>query len=86
MPRILGRFRALARPTYYISFSPDAPTAVLNYSVKKLYQTQDNLRAVVDFLAASIAQLPVKVYVRHDDNTRERDRTSAAAKLAVAPR
>lgn len=85
MPRILGRFRAMARPTYYISFSPDAPTAVLNYSVKKLYQTQDNLRAVVDFLAASIAQLPVKVYVRHDDNTRERDRTSAAAKLLYRP-
>ena len=85
MPRILGRFRTLARPQFYVSFSPDAPAAVLNYSVKKLYQTQDNLRAVVDFLAASIAQLPVKVYVRNPDNTRERDRDSKAAKLLYRP-
>lgn len=85
MPKILGRFRAMARPQFYISFSPDAPAAVLNYSVKKLYQTQDNLRAVVDFLAASIAQLPVKVYHRNPDNTRERDRTSRAAMLLYRP-
>ena len=71
MPKILGRFRQMTRPQFYISFSPDAPAAVLNYSVKKLYQTQDNLRAVVDLLAASIAQLPVKVYRRNPDDTRE---------------
>lgn len=75
----------MAAPQFYISFSPDAPAAVLNYSVKKLYQTQDNLRAVVDFLAASIAQLPLKVYVRKDDDARERDRTSAAALLLWRP-
>lgn len=85
MPKILGRFRRMAAPQFYISFSPDAPAAVLNYSVKKLYQTQDNLRAVVDFLAASIAQLPLKVYVRQDDDARERDRTSAAALLLWRP-
>lgn len=85
MPKILGRFRRMAAPQFYISFSPDAPAAVLNYSVKKLYQTQDNLRAVVDFLAASIAQLPLKVYVRKDDDARERDRTSAAALLLWRP-
>ena len=85
MPKILGRFRRMAAPQFYISFSPDAPAAVLNYSVRKLYQTQDNLRAVVDFLAASIAQLPLKVYVRKDDDARERDRTSAAALLLWRP-
>lgn len=85
MPKILGRFRRMAAPQFYISFSPDAPAAVLNYSVKKLYQTQDNLRAVVDFLAASIAQLPLKVYVRKDDDARARDRTSAAALLLWRP-
>ena len=85
MPKILGRSRRMAAPQFYISFSPDAPAAVLNYSVKKLYQTQDNLRAVVDFLAASIAQLPLKVYVRKDDDARERDRTSAAALLLWRP-
>ena len=85
MPRILGRFRQMARPQFYISFSPDAPSAVLNYSVKKLYQTQDNLRAVVDFLAASIAQLPVKVYHRDAEGNRKRDRDSKAAKLLYRP-
>lgn len=85
MPKILGRFRRMAAPQFYISFSPDAPAAILNYSVTKLYETQDNLRAVVDFLAASIAQLPVKVYRRNEDDTRERDRTSAAAKLLYRP-
>lgn len=84
MPRIFERFRSLAKPQFYISFSPDAPSAVLNYSVKKLYQTQDNLRAVIDFLSASIAQLPIKVYVR-TENGRQRDRDSAAAKLLHRP-
>ena len=85
MPGILGRFRTLRRPQFYISFSPDAPASVLNYSVKKLYQTQDNLRAVIDFLSASIAQLPIKVYHRNADDSRTRDRDSKAAKLLHRP-
>ena len=58
MPSIMERLRAFARPTVIqISLGSDAPTQVLNYTAKKLYQTQDNLQAVVNFLANSIAQL-----------------------------
>ena len=52
---------------------------------RQLYATQANLHAVVSFLADSIAQLPLKVYVRNDENDRSRDRNSAAAKLLYRP-
>lgn len=54
-------------------------------SAKELYQTQDNLRAVVDFLSNSIAQLPLKVYTRDGETERKRDRDSVAAKLLYRP-
>lgn len=68
-----------------ISLGSDAPTQVLNYTAKTLYQTQDNLQAVVNFLSNSIAQLPLKVYRRDGENERERDRDSAAAKVLYRP-
>ena len=83
---IFSRFRALVRPSVVqISLSSDAPTNVLNYTAKKLYQTQDNLQAVVNFLSNSIAQLPLKVYIRDGENERKRDRTSPAALLLYRP-
>ena len=86
MPNLLARWRAAFRPQVYIySLGPDAPTQVLNYTASKLYQSQDNLKAVVDFLSASIAQLPLNVYKRNDETDRERDRTSPAARLLWRP-
>lgn len=86
MPSIRERWRMMFRPNVYLySFGGDAPTQVLNYTAKKLYQTQDNLKAVVDFLSNSIAQLPLKVYVRSDETDRQRDRDSVAAKLLWRP-
>lgn len=83
---IFSRFRAFIRPSIVqISLGSDAPTQVLNYTAKKLYQSQDNLQAVVNFLANSIAQLPLKVYVRDGESERKRDRDSAAAKLLYKP-
>ena len=71
MPGILDRWRMLFRPqVYQFSFGPDAPSQVLNLTAKELYNTQDNLAAVVNFLANSIAQLPLKVYTRDKKNTR----------------
>ena len=67
------------------SFGIDAPVHVLNYTAQQLYQTQDNLQAVVNYLANSIAQLPLKVYRRVDENIRERDRKSPAALLIWKP-
>lgn len=83
MPGILERLRR--RPNiYYFDFG-SAPTNVLNYTAKTLYETQDNLQAVVNFLANSIAQLPLKVYVRDGETERRRDRDSAAARVLYRP-
>ena len=68
-----------------VSLGSDAPTQVLNYTAKSLYQTQENLQAVINFLSNSIAQLPLKVYVRDGENERKRDRDSVAAKLLYMP-
>ena len=87
MPSLRERWDALFRPKviYQISLSGDAPTQVLNYTASRLYQTQDNLKAVVDFLANNISQLPLKVYKRNGETDRQRDRTSAAARLLWLP-
>lgn len=84
---ILSRIRNLmATPTVVqISLSSDAPTQVINYTAKTLYTSQDNLKAVVDFLSNSVAQLPLKVYKRDDETARKRDRESTAAKLLYMP-
>lgn len=86
MPGIMERLRTLLRPTVVqFSMGPDAPAEVLNMTVRSLYNTQDNLAAVVNFIANSIAQLPLKVYVRGENDDRKRDRDSAAAKLLYLP-
>lgn len=81
MPSIMERWRMLTAPVIYnITFKGgDASTQVLNLSALELYQSQDNIRAVVDFLSASIAQLPLKIYFRRGENERERDRESDAS-------
>ena len=70
---------------YFYNISGDAPTRVLDYTARQLYASQDNLKAVVDFLSNSIAQLPLKVYKRSDETDRKRDRDSVAAKLLWLP-
>ena len=86
LPGVIERWRNLFRPTIVqYNFGPDAPTQVLNYTAKQLYNTQANLSAVVNFLSNSIAQLPLKVYTRAGENDRKRDRTSPAALLLWRP-
>ena len=86
MPNLLARWRSMFRPqVYFYALGSDAPTQVLNYTAQRLYQSQDNLKAVVDFLANSIAQLPLNVYTRNDETDRERDRKSPAARLLWRP-
>lgn len=86
MASIMDRLRLMFKPSVIqISLGNDAPTQVLNYTAKSLYQSQDNLQAVVNFLSNSIAQLPLKVYRRAEENDRERDRDSAAARLLYLP-
>lgn len=87
MASLMDRLRAFVTPSQVVrvSLGADAPVSVLNYTAKSLYQTQDNLQAVVNFLSNSIAQLPIKVYKRGADDERMRDRESAAAKLLWKP-
>jgi len=86
MPSIFDRWRLISKPSVTnIYIQGDASTQVLNLTATELYQTQDNLRAVVDFLSNSLAQLPLKVYVRDDETKRRRDRDSVAAKLLWKP-
>ena len=87
MASIFNRWRLLSAPVVYnINLTGgDASTQVLNMKAKELYQTQDNLQAVVNFLANSVAQLPLKVYTREGENKRKRDRDSDAAKLLWRP-
>ena len=86
MASIFERWRMASRPSVInVTVNGDASTQVLNMKAKELYQTQDNLQAVVNFLANSIAQLPLKVYVRDGETERRRDRESDAAKLLWRP-
>lgn len=86
MASIFERWRMISRPSIVnVTLSGDASTQVLNMTATELYRTQDNLRAVVDFLSNSIAQLPLKVYVRNGETERKRDRTSEAALLLWRP-
>lgn len=86
MPGVIERWRNLFRPTIVqYNIGPDAPTQVLNYTARQLYNTQDNLSAVVNFLSNSVAQLPLKVYRRGGEDRRERDRTSPASLLLWRP-
>ena len=88
MPNIFERWRMLTAPVVYnITYKGggDASTQVLNLSALELYQSQDNIRAVVDFLSASIAQLPLKVYVRDGETDRTRDRDSETAQTLWRP-
>lgn len=86
MASIFERWRLLSKPSVVnVTVRGDASTQVLNMSARELYQTQDNLQAVVNFLSNSIAQLPLKVYRRDGETKRTRDRDSVAALLLWRP-
>ena len=83
---IISRLRNLfGRTTVHVSIAPEENPYVDGLTARQLYATQANLHAVVSFLADSVAQLPLKVYKRVDENVRERDRSSQAAQLLFRP-
>ena len=86
MPSIFERWRKVSMPSVInVTLSGDASTQVLNMTAAELYRTQDNLRAVVDFLSNNLAQLPLKVYKRNSENDRVRDRDSNASRVLWRP-
>lgn len=86
MPKIVQALRSLfGRNEYHIEITPEQIPIVEGLTARQLYATQSNLHTVVSFLSASVAQLPLKVYTRNGENSRKRDRDSAAAKLIYRP-
>lgn len=86
MSKIVQALRSLfGRNEYYIEITPEQLPIIEGLTARQLYATQSNLHTVVSFLAASVAQLPLKVYIRDGENARKRDRTSVAARLLWKP-
>jgi len=84
MPVIQRLKNLFGRNVFYV-VTPEEMPQVGKMSARQLYATQANLHAVVSFLADSVAQLPLKVYVRDEENSRRRDRDSVVAKLLWRP-
>lgn len=82
---VISRLRNLFGRNVFYMVTPEEMPQVGKMSARQLYATQANLHAVVSFLADSIAQLPLKVYVRQEENFRQRDRGSTVAKLLWRP-
>ena len=84
MPVIQRLKQLFGRNVFYVVTSEEMPR-VGKLTARQLYATQANLHAVVSFLADSVAQLPLKVYIRDEETARRRDRDSVAAKLLWRP-
>lgn len=84
MPVIQRLKNLFGRNIFYVVTQEEMPR-VGKMSARQLYATQANLHAVVSFLADSVAQLPLKVYIRDEETARRRDRDSVAAKLLWRP-
>ena len=82
---IVSGLRKLLGQNVYVYGNDYIPVSVAGMSARDLYESQANLHAVVSFLSASIAQLPIKVYTRKGETDRQRDRNSTAALLLYKP-
>lgn len=83
---ILDKFRNKnSRVPIVFNFVNNVERAIMSLTPDDLYDTQDALQAVVDFIARSIASTSLKVYRRDDDDDRARDRESTTAKLLARP-
>ncbi len=82
---VVQRLKNLFGKNVFYLVTPEEMPQVGKMSARQLYATQANLHAVVSFLADSVAQLPLKVYVRDEKDNRRRDRDSVAAKLLWRP-
>ena len=76
MPSIFERWRLASRPSIInVTLKEgDASTQVLNMKAKELYQTQDNLQAVVNFLANSRSTSFKGLHKRRRDRKKKRQR------------
>lgn len=82
---ILDQLRAWRRSGVVVEYRNVTSSAVLNYSIERLYREQPALRAVVSFLADNVSSLPLKVYDRVSDTDRRRVTDCVAAQLLAHP-
>ncbi len=82
--RVLRRYLGESNVVVRVE-SPAAVPSVEGQVPNELYASQANVQAVVSFLADSVSQLPLKVYVRDAETERRRDRTSDAARTLWRP-
>lgn len=82
---VISRIQRLLRPPVYRTYMYEIAAHVDDMDVAQLYREQPQLRTVVSFLASNVAQLPLKVYIRESDTSRQRDTESRVAKLLARP-
>lgn len=70
---LIGRFWSSLRREVTVWYGGAGRDAVLGMGIEEVYRTQPELQAVVSFIATSVAQLPLKCYVRESDESRQRD-------------
>jgi len=81
----IDRLLRRENPNITVTFAQNVVNTIMGMDPSDLYETQDSLRAVVDFISTSIASCPLKVYTREDDNDRRRDTESDWALLLAEP-
>lgn len=83
---ILDNFRRKeSRVPVVFTFVNNVEKAIMSLTPDDLYDTQDALQAVVDFISRSVASTSLKVYKRDENDDRQRDRESTTAKLLARP-
>lgn len=83
---ILDNFRKKdSRVPIVFNFVNNVERLIMSMTPDDLYDTQDALQAVVDFIGRSIASTSLKVYSRDENDDRDRNHDSTTAKLLARP-
>ena len=82
---LFSQFTSRAGGDIMVYFGGGRRDIVKGMSIAEVYRTQPELQAVVSFVSRSIAQLPLKCYVREEDNSRVRDTEGPLATLLANP-
>lgn len=86
MSKLTRALRAVFAPRVYYNRAPSiTPGAIAGMDVERLFETQPHLRTVVSFLAANVAQLPLKAFITDDDGVRRQDVDGVAPTLLRHP-
>ena len=86
MSRLTRALRAVFALRVYYNRAPSiTPGAIAGMDVERLFETQPHLRTVVSFLAANVAQLPLKAFIMDEDGVRRQDVDGVAPTLLRHP-